>query len=85
MRIMIALIGFVTILTGPWWLPLTCMILLCLRWQAIEALAIGLSMDFIWIGSSMLVTAPWHGFPMFTIASIILLWGLEPLRRQLLT
>jgi hypothetical protein len=84
MRISILCLGLLTILTGPWWIPLLCMILLCLRWQAIEALAIGLMMDFIWQGGSMFATTSWHGIPLFTIMGIFFLWSLEPWRRHLL-
>lgn len=86
MRLIIALIGFASVITGPWWIPLICMILLCVRWRATEALALGLVMDFAWQGSEILSSTPWwHSFPLFTILGIALLWGFEPLRRQILT
>lgn len=85
MRIALALISSIAVITGPWWLVLICMTLLCLRSRAIEVLFIGLAMDFVWTGSSAATATPWHGIPLFTIAAILLLWSLEPLRRQLLT
>lgn len=83
MRLIISIIGFITILTGPWWLPAVCMILLSLRWVAIEAPLMGLIMDFVWQGSGVLTTS-WHTWPLFTLLGIALLWGFEPLRRRFL-
>ncbi|MBM3261144.1 hypothetical protein FJY93_01860 [Candidatus Kaiserbacteria bacterium] len=84
LRITIASIGFLSILTGPWWVPLVCMILLSARWVAWEALAIGLLMDFIWQGSGTFAISSWHTWPLFTIVAIILLWAFDPLRRRFL-
>jgi len=84
MRIVIALVGFAAIITGPWWIPLICMILLSARRIAPEAVIIGVLMDFVWQGSAVLAKAPFHGVPLFTLFGLALLWGLEPLRRRFL-
>ena len=81
-RVILASIGFLSILTGPWWAPLACMIILSIRWVAWEALAIGLLMDFTWAGSGTFSLSSWHSWPLFTIAAIVLLWVFEPLRRR---
>lgn len=82
MRIAIAVIGFLTVMIGPWWIPLICMVLLCIRWSAPEAVVLGLLMDFVWQGSAL--ASSWHTWPIFTLIGIALLWGFEPLRRRFL-
>jgi len=84
MRISIAIIGFLGIALAPWWIPALCMILLSLRWAALEAVLIGVFMDLIWQGSGMLTSTSWHTWPLFTLFGIALLWGFEPLRRRFL-
>lgn len=82
-RALIATIGFVGILTGPWWLPAISMILLSVRWRAPEIVLLGLLMDLAWQGSGTLTTS-WHTWPLFTLLSITLLWSLEPIRQRFL-
>ena len=84
MRITIACIGFLTVALGPWWLPPICMILLCIRWNAIEVLFMGLLMDFVWQGAQAITVTSWHTLPLFTILGLTLLWTLYPLRKQFL-
>ncbi|HEY4514326.1 MAG TPA: hypothetical protein VJH69_03295 [Candidatus Paceibacterota bacterium] len=78
LRILIAVVGLLSVFIAPPWLPLICMALLALRFPAIETLMIGMLMDFVWLPSGF------GELPLFTIAAIIFVWGLEPLRRELL-
>lgn len=77
MRILLGIGGFGAAIFGPWWLPLVAMVLLSLRFRAIEVLFLGLFMDFFWLPSGT-------GWPMFLIASILIVWLFEPLRKELL-
>lgn len=44
-----------------------------------EALFVGLCIDFLWLPASP------FPLPFFTIAALFLVWGLEPMRRELLS
>ena len=76
---MIALVGFFGVFFAPPYVPLMCMLLLCVRFRAWEALCIGFFMDMTW-----LPVVSFHALPLFTLAAIVMVWGLEPLRLQLL-
>jgi hypothetical protein len=77
-RIALALIGIIGALFAPWWLAVTCMVLLSLRFPAWEVPFIGLTIDLLWL--------PGDGFhiPVFTLLGILLVWLASPLRRQFL-
>ncbi|MBV9159420.1 MAG: hypothetical protein JO019_02360 [Candidatus Kaiserbacteria bacterium] len=75
----LAVIGFLGAMIAPPWVPIACIVLLALRFRAIEAIAIGFFTDMLWIGAPET-----HALPLFTIASIIIVWGLEPLRLEFL-
>jgi len=76
MRIALAVIGFASIIFLPFWIALVCMIALSVRYRAWEVIVLGLCMDLIWHP---------HGLPYFMIASIIIVWALEPVRVRLLS
>jgi hypothetical protein len=80
LRLALALVGLVSVLFAPWWLPLACMVLLSLRYAAWEVPLIGVAMDLLWLPAGWLV----HPFPLFTVGALLLVWGFEPLRRQFL-
>ena len=84
MRILISVIGFLGVIFGPWYVPLVCMIMLSLRWPALETVLIGLCMDFVWQGSFATTTGFFSAMPFFTLGGVILLWIFEPLRNRLL-
>lgn len=79
MRLFLAGVGILGALAAPPWVPLICMLLLTFRYPAWEALFIGFLMDILWLPSDF-----FHAIPLFTIAALILVWGLEPLRKELL-
>lgn len=67
-------------MTGPAWLSVIVMIMLSLRFRAWEVVLIGLATDLLWHPGPGIL-AP---LPLFTIGAALLVWGLEPLRKQLL-
>lgn len=82
-RVVIAALGFIGALTLPPFVPLLVMVALSLRFAAWEVIAIGALVDVLWFtpSSEGLIGA----FPLFTLIGLALAWGLEPLRRELLT
>lgn len=78
-RILLAIVGFVGAVIAPWWVPLACIVLLCLRFAAWEALAIGLFMDLLYLP---------HGahfsVPLYTLFAIAAVWLMQPMRAQFL-
>lgn len=77
---MLVLVGVAGVLLGPWWLPIAAGIMLSLRWRAWEVLFLGLGMDLLWLpGASLFAHVP-----LYTLGALMLVWGLEPLRRRLL-
>lgn len=79
-RFLIAALGFFGALFAPPWVPLLMMGILAFRYAAWEALAIGLLVDLLWLPSGSLM----HSLPLFTLAGLLLVWGLEPIRREFL-
>ncbi len=78
-RLAIAAIGFLGALIAPPWVPMLCVVVLALRFRAAEAVLIGFFMDMLWIPAGLPAM-----LPLYTIASIIIVWGLEPLRLEFL-
>jgi hypothetical protein len=62
-----------------WWAGAVCALALSLRYRAWEVVLFGALIDMVWLPWSM-----FHGIPTATITAIILVWALEPLRRQFL-
>jgi hypothetical protein len=79
-RIFLGVLGILGTLFAPPWIPAVCIVLLALRFSAWEALFIGLAMDLLWLPTGSLL----HPFPFFTVGALLLVWALEPLRRQFL-
>lgn len=80
LRAIIAVAGFIGAVFLPWWIPAICIALLALRWRAWEAIVLGLFMDLLWLSPNSI----FHGFPVFTLGAILLVWALEPLRVEFL-
>lgn len=76
----LVIVGTLGAIFAPPWVTITCMGLLAFRYPAWEVLFIGVFTDFLWMPPGFI-----HPLPIFTIAGLILVWGLEPLRRELLT
>jgi hypothetical protein len=81
LRLFLALGGFFAALSLPAWFVLIIMLLLALRYFAWEVLALGMFMDLVW--QPFLAEASYAFFlPLFSLTALLLLWGLEPLRRE---
>lgn len=78
-RIGVAAVGFIGALFGIVWIPISCIVLLALRFRSWEALVLGLMIDLTWmpLGTEF-------ALPIFTVGSIFIVWALEPLRLELL-
>ena len=82
-RLVFALALFTSVILAPPWLACLFALALSLRWRAWEVIAAGIFLDFLWLPTSVSFLS-WHALPLATIISIIVVFGLEPLRRQLL-
>lgn len=80
MRPLLFLLGVIAAIYLPPWAVLIIAVLLCLRYRAWEVIFLGLYIDFI-----TLPEASWGVVPYATVLAFILVWGLEPLRRELLS
>ncbi|OHB19459.1 MAG: hypothetical protein A2854_00630 [Parcubacteria group bacterium RIFCSPHIGHO2_01_FULL_56_18] len=83
LRIVLAAACFLSVVFAPWWVAALCALLLCLRFRAWEVIIAGILMDLYWMPFSVSF-ASFDSIPLATIVSIALVFGLEPLRRQLL-
>ncbi|MEK7509881.1 MAG: hypothetical protein AAB605_04190 [Patescibacteria group bacterium] len=82
-RVLLALAALVSVFVGPWWATLILALALCLRYRAWEVIGLGLLMDLLYMPFPFVLsveTLPWG-----TIVALILVFGLEPFRRRLLT
>ena len=73
------IIGILGAIFAPPWVTIICMGLLAFRYPAWEVLFMGIFMDFLWMPAGYL-----HPLPIFTIAGLVLVWGLAPLRKEFL-
>jgi hypothetical protein len=80
-RIGLFLVGLLGAVFLSPWIPALAILLLALRFRAWEAVVLGLCVDMLWLAPN----SGFHGLPLFTIAAITVVWGLEPLRSQFLT
>lgn len=80
LRAVLAIACFVSVVFAPWWVPLVIAFVLCLRFRAWEVVLAGMFMDLYWMPSYIDVNA----LPLASIIAALLVFGLEPLRRQLL-
>ena len=78
-RIVLGILGILGAFFAPPWVPLLVIILLAVRYPAWEILVVGLLVDFLWLPGISLQT-----LPLFTIVGLVLVWGLAPLRSELL-
>ncbi|MEK9154399.1 MAG: hypothetical protein AAB798_02925 [Patescibacteria group bacterium] len=77
MRLGLFLLGMLGVIFVPW-IAFIIMSVSAFRYTAWEVLLIGLYADFVWLPAVPI------SFPLFTIASMIMVWGFEPLRREFL-
>ena len=79
-RLLLALAGIFGAIVMPPWFPFVAMVLLAIMAPAWEVLLIGVFVDLLWLPS----IGSFSEVPIFTLAGVVLLWGLEPLRRRFL-
>jgi hypothetical protein len=76
LRIFLFCLGVWAAIFGPPWLPVIVMVLIVMRFRAWEVVFLGIFTDFLW--------APGLHVPLYLIASIVIVWAFEPLRKELL-
>lgn len=62
------------------WITAVCIVVLSVRYRAIEAVALGALLDFLWLPHTSHLTY----FPLCTLVTLIIVWGFEPLRMEFL-
>jgi hypothetical protein len=80
MRATLAALSFISAMFAPVWVLFILAGVTSVRYRAWEILLIGIFMDFVY-----LPIGGFFGFPFVaTAVALILVWGLEPLRSQLI-
>ena len=79
MRILLVLAGVVSAIFFVPWITLVCMIILSARYYAWEVVLLGLFVDLLWLPSSATFSVPY-----FALIGLLLMWGFEPLRKEIL-
>lgn len=79
-RVVGALALLLSALLLPWWVSVGGMILLAARSPSWEVICIGFLIDCLWLPTDTLI----YPVPIFTIGAVLVVWGLEPMRRLLL-
>jgi len=80
MRLFLALAGFVSVFAFAWWVTMLFVVALAVPYRAWEAILIGVLLDIVWLPTGAFT----HPFPFCTLASIVIVWILEPLRSEFL-
>lgn len=76
LRAVLACFLVVSVLFWPWWVSVALMVISAARTRAWEIILAGFAMDCVWLP---------HGTPpVFTLASICIIWLFEPIRARLL-
>ena len=83
LRVILTFLLFGSVIFAPPWLAALFAVALAARWRAWEVIAAGILMDLLWLPFSVSFLSL-ASIPAATLISIILVFGLEPLRRQLL-
>jgi hypothetical protein len=78
MRATVFLLSLGCVLFGPWWGILIGVTALSLRYRAFEMVLLGVIADVLWLPASFAL-----GVPLFTLATLTIVWLFEPLRREL--
>jgi hypothetical protein len=78
-RAVLAVTMFSSAFLLPWWVGAFVGVFLAVRYRAWEVVLFGLLLDILWLPQGFL-----YGIPIGTCTALILVWTLEPLRRQFL-
>lgn len=81
-RTCVALLMIMSVFFAPPFITAIFAFALAVRWRAWEVIGAGILMDLLWLPYS--VGFSLEHIPAATLISIVLVFGLEPLRRQLL-
>ncbi len=79
-RIVIFAIGVLSAIFLYPWVTALCIVALSIRYRAIEAIGLGMLLDFLWLPHDTVLTM----FPLCTIVALVVVWGFEPLRLEFL-
>lgn len=79
-RTIVTLVGACAAIYLSPWIAAACIVLLAVRYRALEAIALGALLDFLWLPHDTTLTM----FPLCTLASLVIVWGFEPLRMEFL-
>ncbi|MBL8158557.1 hypothetical protein JNK62_03420 [bacterium] len=82
-RIFLGIIMFTSAVFAPWWVPLIAAVILSLRFRAWEVILAGMFMDLYWM-PAYVSFASFDSIPFATVVAAVLVFGLEPIRKQLL-
>lgn len=82
-RVLLGCALLVAVLYAPPVVVAAIALALSLRWRAWEVIVAGVFMDFLWSPAVLSLTS-WDTIPLATPIAIALVFGFEPLRRQLL-
>lgn len=82
-RILLSVALFACVLFAPWWLACIFAFALAARFRAWEAIAAGILYDLLWLPAGVSFSS-FDTIPLGTLITLALVFGLEPLRRQLL-
>ncbi len=80
LRVLLVVVAFLSALAVPPWVPFLCALLLTLRFPAWEVIVLGVFIDLAWLPMNVSLAS----FPLGTTIALVLVWGLEPVRRELL-
>lgn len=80
-RILLAIALYASVVLAPWWCALALALALSFRFRAWEVIGAGILYDLLWLPGSVTL----ESLPYATLISLALVFGLEPLRRRLLT
>ncbi len=80
-RSLVTVIGLIGAVFLSPWVTAVCIVVLSIRYRAIEAVVLGAMLDLLWLPHDTL----WTMFPLCTIVTLVIVWGFEPLRMEFLS
>jgi hypothetical protein len=80
MRILLFVLALISVFVMPPWVFVILVSISALRYRAWEMLFLALMIDFAWLPEVSLL----HSVPLFTLVALLLVWGLDPLRKEVL-
>ncbi len=84
LRVTLNILLVASVLFAPPWAVAIVAVFFAARYRAWEVVIAGMCMDLLWLPHSLDLSVSLDNIPAATLLSILLVFGLEPLRRQLL-